>query len=81
MGGAAPPRALATRPPWLLSLRDPDGKWGGGIYSPKWISTNYTLLLLRNMGLPRDNPAGSAGARLLLGNLTGEAFKKRLLSK
>ena len=63
----------------LLSLRDPDGKWGGGIYSPKWISTNYTLLLLRDMGLPRDNPAGSAGARLLLGHLTGEAFKKRLL--
>ena len=62
----------------LLSLRDPKGTWGGGIYTPKWTSTNYTLLLLRDMGLPRDNPAGSAGARLLLGHLTGEAFRKRL---
>ena len=63
----------------LLSLRDRSGKWGGGIYSPKWISTTYTLLLLRDMGLPRDNPAGSAGARLLLGRLTEETYKKQLL--
>lgn len=39
----------------LLAKQDRDGHWGGGIYSPKWISTTYTLLLLRDMGLPRDN--------------------------
>ncbi len=33
----------------LLGLRDPGGTWGGGVYGPKWISTNYTLLLLRDM--------------------------------
>jgi hypothetical protein len=50
----------------LMGVRDPGGTWGGGIYVPKWTSTTYTLLLLRDMGLPRDNPAGSVGARLLL---------------
>jgi hypothetical protein len=50
----------------LLSLRDACGTWGGGIYGPKWISTNYTLLLLRDMGLPQDNPVATAGASLLV---------------
>jgi hypothetical protein len=36
----------------LLARQDADGKWGGGIYSPKWTSTTYTLLLLRQLGLP-----------------------------
>jgi len=31
----------------LWSCQDPSGTWGGGIYSPKWISTTYTLLTLR----------------------------------
>src|SRR5689334_2161953 len=25
----------------LLALQDKEGTWGGGIYSPKWISTTY----------------------------------------
>ena len=33
----------------LLDLQDPDGKWGGGLYGPKFISTHYTLLLLRRL--------------------------------
>jgi hypothetical protein len=37
----------------LLARRDPDGRWGGGLFSPKWTSTTYTLLLLRDLGLPR----------------------------
>lgn len=33
-----------------LQLRDEKTfKWGNGIYSPKWISTHYTLLELKNM--------------------------------
>jgi hypothetical protein len=40
----------------LLSKQDADGNWGGGIYTPKWTSTTYTLLLLRDMGLSNDNP-------------------------
>jgi len=40
----------------LLACQSADGIWGGGIYSPKWISTNYTLLLLRHLGLSPENP-------------------------
>lgn len=32
----------------LLDLQAEDGMWGGGVYSPKWISTTYSLLLLRH---------------------------------
>jgi hypothetical protein len=38
----------------LLSLQTEDGQWGGGVYSPKWISTTYTLLLLESLGAPPD---------------------------
>ena len=50
----------------LLALQDPDGRWGGGLYSPKWVSTTYTLLALRMLGLPSGNPQALAGCRLLL---------------
>ena len=50
----------------LLSLRDSGGTWGGGIYTPKWISANYTLLLLRDMGMPRGNPACHDSAGIIL---------------
>jgi hypothetical protein len=45
----------------LLERQDPDGRWGGGIYSPKWISTTYTLLLLRHLGLPPGHPQALRG--------------------
>ena len=35
----------------ILDLQDPDGKWASGLYTPKWTSTNYTLLQLRRLGL------------------------------
>jgi hypothetical protein len=35
----------------LLSLREPDGRWGGGLYGPKWTSTFYTMRLLYWFGL------------------------------
>ncbi len=35
----------------LLSLQADDGEWGGGTYSPKWTSTTYTLLQLRDLGV------------------------------
>lgn len=50
----------------LLARQDLAGTWGGGLYSPKWISTTYTLLLLRHYGLPPDNPQAQRGAALLL---------------
>lgn len=50
----------------LLALQEPSGRWGGGIYSPKWISTHYTLFTLRQLGLPPDDPQAKKACQLLL---------------
>jgi hypothetical protein len=56
----------------LLARQDPEGTWAGGLssdgglYSPKWISTTYTMLLLRDFGLPPSNPQARKACRLLL---------------
>lgn len=39
----------------ILSKRNSDGHWGDRFYQPKWISTHYTLLDLRNLNLPSNN--------------------------
>lgn len=39
----------------FLSFRKKDGIWGQGFYQPKWTSTHYTLLDLKNLGIPPDN--------------------------
>ncbi len=57
-------RALVATTGWgakLLVLQDPDGKWGGGHYGPKWISTTYTLRLLHYLGLDPSHPAAERG--------------------
>lgn len=49
----------------LLALQGADGQWGGGIYSPKWVSTTYTLLLLRHLGIdPAAPETGAAVSRV-----------------
>lgn len=50
----------------LLSRQDASGTWGGGVYNPKWISTTYTLLLLRQFGLEQDNPQAQNGCKHFL---------------
>jgi hypothetical protein len=50
----------------LLALQDESGQWGGGLYTPKWISTTYTLLQLRDMGLPARHPQALKACALLL---------------
>ncbi len=50
----------------LLAARNPDGHWGRGFYQPKWTSSHYTLLELRNIGLPRDNLAAHESVALIL---------------
>jgi hypothetical protein len=50
----------------LLAHQEPGGGWGGGMYSPKWISTHYTLLTLRQLGLPPGNPQALKGCALAL---------------
>lgn len=55
----------------FLALQAPDGSWGNGIYSPKWISTTYTLLTLRDIGIPRDHPSARKAAALVLDRQLG----------
>lgn len=56
----------------LLARQDHEGTWAGGLssdgglYSPKWISTTYTMLMLRDFGLSANNrQARRACARLI----------------
>lgn len=39
----------------FLSKRNQNGHWGRKFYQPKWISTHYTLLDLRNLNLSPKN--------------------------
>ncbi len=39
----------------FLAARRPDGHWGKGFYQPKWISTHYTLLDLKHLGIAPDH--------------------------
>jgi hypothetical protein len=68
----------------LLDLQSKDGSWGGGIYSPKWISTTYTLLMLRAIGIPRDYlPAQKAAALIIdkqLGTTCDNSFLRNIAS-
>lgn len=50
----------------LLAAQDETGTWANGLYLPKWTSTTYTLLLLRWLGLPAENPQAQRGCRCLL---------------
>ncbi len=50
----------------LLALQDAEGTWGGGLYNPKWTSTTYTLLLLRDFGLPAEALQAQRACSLLL---------------
>jgi hypothetical protein len=56
----------------LLARQDSAGTWAGGqtsdrgLYSPKWTSTFYTMLLLRDFGLPPGNRQARKACKLLL---------------
>jgi hypothetical protein len=53
----------------LLALQADDGMWGGGAYSPKWISTTYTLLLIRHLGIDPDDPKMRTATNLVRDNV------------
>jgi hypothetical protein len=68
-------RRRVARDGWgarLLARQDPEGTWAGGrssdggLYSPKWTSTTYTMLLLRDFGLPAGNRQARKACKLLL---------------
>ncbi len=50
----------------FLSYQEHSGLWAGGIYSPKWISTTYTMITLRRLGLEIYHPQAREGCKLLL---------------
>jgi len=50
----------------FLAARRPEGHWGRGFYQPKWISTHYTLLDLKNLGIAPDQaPIGESISHIL----------------
>jgi hypothetical protein len=52
-------RTRIAREGWgaaFLRARNSDGTWGQGFYQPKWTSSHYTLLDLRNLGIDPGNP-------------------------
>src|SRR3974390_1395933 len=68
-------RAKISREGWgaqLLAKQNANGKWASGkspysgLYSPKWISTTYTLLTLRDFGLVPGSRAAHQACGLLL---------------
>jgi hypothetical protein len=68
-------RRKVARDGWgarLLAKQNAAGTWArgrssdGGLYSPKWISTTYTMLLLRDFGLPSNTRAARKACKLLL---------------
>ena len=68
-------RARIARDGWgarLLAKQDDNGTWAAGkgtdvgLYTPKWTSTTYTMLLLRDFGLsPRNRQARRSCVPLL----------------
>ena len=50
----------------FLDARGAHGHWGMGYYQPKWISSHYTLLDLRNLCLPRGVAAVDETIQLIL---------------
>lgn len=51
----------------LLDLQDENGTWSNALYSPKWTSTFYTLLLLKRFGTGKTEQTENA-CRILLDN-------------
>jgi hypothetical protein len=56
----------------ILSERNSDGHWGDSFYQPKWISTHYTLLDLRNLNLQSNNEIVKDSLELVLSNNMAE---------
>ncbi|MFH1195288.1 MAG: hypothetical protein V1720_06225 [bacterium] len=62
-------RALISKKGWgklLLSHQTKDGRWAESLYSRKWISTTYSMLLLKDLGLPSKHTSALKACALLL---------------
>ena len=52
----------------FLAERKPEGFWGSGFYQPKWTSSHYTLLDLRNLEISPDTAPIRESINLILKN-------------
>jgi hypothetical protein len=62
-------RAQITQSGWcaqLLQIQDEDGLWNRSLYNGKWLSTAYSLYLLKIMGLTPGNHQALKGCDQLL---------------
>ncbi len=50
----------------LLSFQDETGTWADSLYSRKWISTTYTLLQLKELGLSQSNKQALKACKLMI---------------
>ena len=50
----------------LLARQDDAGRWTRRLYGQKWVSTTYSMVLLRQLGLPNDDPRARRACRLFL---------------
>lgn len=58
----------------FLDRFDPaTGRWGGGVYGPKWISTFYTMRDLVSLEIDPANPVFQRGLNTLLENMWNPA--------
>lgn len=51
-----------------ISRQKPDGHWGNKFYHPKWTSTHYTLLDLRNLNIRKNHEAVGKTIAMVLEN-------------
>ncbi len=66
-------RRLVATEGWgarVLNLQNAQGEWTPKLYGPKWISTTYSMILLRRLGLEPRNPQALTACGLLLDDET-----------
>ena len=56
----------------FLTKRNPNRHWGDRFYQPKWISTHYTLLDLRNLNVSPENHVAKDSIDLTLNTLMAD---------
>lgn len=49
----------------ILDARGADGHWGRGFYQPKWTSSHYSLLEMRDLGVAPGHAACAATVALI----------------
>lgn len=55
----------------FLNCRNRNGQWGRGFYQPKWTSTHYTLLDLKNLNISTKNTAINQTLSVMFENKKG----------